>query len=91
MFYDQNTLQFEDFNILYFTERHVDEIRNRYGYMTSYRKAWIAKQKAIVRLYGDWDKSYNDLPKWLAAMQHFVPGTIVELQTVPAYHGHQMV
>ena len=69
----------------------VAEIRNRYGYMTSYRKAWIAKQKAIVRLYGDWDKSYNDLPKWLAAMQHFVPGTIVELQTVPAYHGHQMV
>ena len=59
--------------------------------MTSDRKAWIAKQKAIVRLYRDWDKSYNDPPKWLAAMQHFVPGTIVELQIVPIYHGHQMV
>ena len=67
------------------------EIRSQYGYMVSYTKAWRAMQKAIVRVYGDWEKSYNELPRWLIALQHFVPGTIVELQTKPAYHGNRIV
>ncbi|XP_040954900.1 uncharacterized protein [Gossypium hirsutum] len=69
----------------------IFEIRTRYGYYVSYRKAWNGKQKAIAELYGDWDKSYNDLPNLLAAMQQYVPGTVVELQTLPAYDGNRLV
>ncbi|XP_016690573.1 uncharacterized protein [Gossypium hirsutum] len=69
----------------------IVEIRTRYGYCVSYRKAWNGKQKAIAELYGDWDKSYNDLPNLLAAMQQYVPGTVVELQTLPAYDGNRLV
>ena len=31
------------------------------------------------------------MPRWLIALQHFVPGTIVELQTKPAYHDNRLV
>ncbi|KAH1105604.1 hypothetical protein J1N35_009372 [Gossypium stocksii] len=56
----------------------IVEIRTRYGYCVSYRKAWNGKQKAIAELYGDWDKSYNDLPNLLAAMQQICSGSCIE-------------
>ncbi|RDX69615.1 hypothetical protein CR513_51249, partial [Mucuna pruriens] len=31
--------------------------------LVSYRKTWKAKQKAIAWVFGDWDDSYNLLPK----------------------------
>ncbi|MED6124369.1 hypothetical protein PIB30_058357 [Stylosanthes scabra] len=33
-----------------------------YGFMPSYRKTWMAKQKAVARIYGDWDESYTVIP-----------------------------
>jgi len=61
------------------------EIRSRYNHEPSYRKTWIAKQKAIERLFGNWELSFAELPAWLNAMQHFVPGSIVRLQKGVAY------
>ncbi|XP_025627728.1 uncharacterized protein [Arachis hypogaea] len=46
---------------------------------------WLAKQKAIARIYGDWDDSYNQLQRYFNALQTFVLGTIVDLQTRPYY------
>ena len=40
---------------------------NKYQYWPSYFKVWEAKQKAIGRTFGDWDKSYQLLPKWMKA------------------------
>jgi len=40
----------------------IAEIKNRYGYSVTYRKAWIAKQKALAMEFGDWEDSYNYLP-----------------------------
>ena len=68
----------------------IADIRSRYGYTVGYHKAWYAKQKAMGRLFGDWDKSYTELPAWLNAMQQFHPGTIVDLQTVDAYNGDRL-
>ncbi|KAF7812906.1 Auxin response factor 4 [Senna tora] len=51
-----------------------------FEYTVSYKKAWKAKQKAIARVYGNWENSYRLLPRWLAAVSHFVPGTIVRYQ-----------
>ncbi|KAF7810262.1 uncharacterized protein G2W53_037005 [Senna tora] len=36
-----------------------------------------AKAKAIARVHGNWENSYKLLPRWLAVVSHFVPGTIV--------------
>ena len=40
----------------------IVEIQNRYGYLTTYRKAWVAKQKAIERVYDSWEGLYEELP-----------------------------
>ncbi|KAF1893745.1 hypothetical protein Lal_00002267 [Lupinus albus] len=58
----------------------VKEIGSRFGYTVTYRKAWIAKQLAISRIYGDLEGSYNELPRWLNAVQKFAPGTIVRYE-----------
>ncbi|XP_025674210.1 uncharacterized protein [Arachis hypogaea] len=41
----------------------------------SHRKVWLAKQRVIARIYGDWEESYNELPCWLFAMQMYLPVT----------------
>ncbi|KAH1190131.1 hypothetical protein GmHk_20G057766 [Glycine max] len=59
---------------------HIQEFR----YTITYRKVWLAKQWALEKVYGNWEESYNILPKYLQALQLFVPGTIVRIQTKPA-------
>ncbi|RYR43640.1 hypothetical protein Ahy_A08g040046 isoform F [Arachis hypogaea] len=65
-------------------------VESAYGYKVSYKKVWLAKQKAIARIYGDWDESYNQLQRYFNALQTFVPGTIVDLQTRPYYVGNTL-
>jgi len=36
------------------------------------------KKKAFAMDFGDWDESYNHLPRWLQAVQESVSGKIVE-------------
>ena len=35
----------------------IANIRNQMGYTPSYRKAWIAKQKALEKMHSGWDAS----------------------------------
>ena len=42
-------------------------------------------------MFGDWDKSSNDLSNFLGAMQQFVLGTIVELHTILAFNSQLLV
>ena len=53
-------------------------VKEKYNYTISYKKAWNAKQKAIGMIFGDWDASYTELPKFMAAIQQYNPGTIVK-------------
>ncbi|XP_006580662.1 uncharacterized protein LOC114411070 [Glycine soja] len=59
-------------------------IRQEFGYTITYRKALLEKQWALKQVYGNWEESYNIIPKFLQALQLFVPGTIVRIQTIPA-------
>ncbi|XP_025636226.1 uncharacterized protein [Arachis hypogaea] len=54
-------------------------VENRFGYKASYRKVCLAKQRVIARIYGNWEESYNDLFRWLFAIQMYLPGTWVQL------------
>jgi hypothetical protein len=64
---------------------HAATIKLLHAYMKSewkcdcsYYKIWDAKQRAIGNIYGDWDESYETLPKFLKAVQDSNPGTEVE-------------
>ena len=58
-------------------------VRQEFGYTITYHNAWLAKQWALEKVYSNWEESYNILPKYLQALQLFVPGTIVRIQTIP--------
>ncbi|KAL4319222.1 hypothetical protein GQ457_18G012080 [Hibiscus cannabinus] len=63
-----------------------------FGYQIKYIKGWRARDKAMKSVYGDYDKSYNELPALLQAMTFFIPGTIVRYQTKDACdHEGQLV
>ncbi|XP_050877162.1 uncharacterized protein LOC127080913 [Lathyrus oleraceus] len=43
----------------------ITHVAEKYRYIISYKKAWIAKCKAIESIYGNWETSYNDLLQWM--------------------------
>ena len=59
-------------------------VRQEFGYIITYRKAWLENQWALEQVYGNWDESYNILPKYLQALQLFVLSIIVRIQTIHA-------
>ncbi|XP_050876247.1 uncharacterized protein LOC127079941 [Lathyrus oleraceus] len=63
----------------------IKHIVSIFKFTPSYRKAWIARNKAIEQVYGNWENSYNELPRYLLALQKFVPGMVVEMQALPIY------
>ncbi|KAL9671649.1 hypothetical protein QQ045_009219 [Rhodiola kirilowii] len=53
-----------------FSARQIQNLIQRdYEYEISYWKAWKAQQKALVYLFGKWDKSFNRLPHLMQALQ----------------------
>lgn len=46
----------------------ISHIRAEYEYTPSYRKAWIARIKAVEKVFGNWEESYKQLPKYLLAL-----------------------
>ncbi|KAL5134463.1 hypothetical protein HKD37_03G007619 [Glycine soja] len=56
-----------------------ERINNEFAYKVSYKKAWLAKQKAIAIEYGDWDESYAKLSSWLTHMQNHSPGSYFQV------------
>jgi len=61
----------------------IAKIKNWYDYSVTYRKAWIAKQKALAMKFGDWEDSYNYHPRWFQALQQSLPRTVVHYVTRP--------
>ncbi|XP_015938780.1 uncharacterized protein LOC107464366 [Arachis duranensis] len=61
-----------------------------FGFRPTYRRVWMAKQKSIALIYGDWDESYNDLPRWVLGVQLTMSGSVVVLKTSPVRVGGQV-
>ncbi|XP_074266433.1 uncharacterized protein LOC141589705 [Silene latifolia] len=61
----------------------VTHILDKYGYTISYTKAWNEKQRVIEEIFGDWDKSYELLPRFMHGLKESNPGTIVQFYTTP--------
>ncbi|KAL5133648.1 hypothetical protein HKD37_03G006942 [Glycine soja] len=56
-----------------------ERINSEFSYKVSYRKAWMAKQKAIAIEYGDWEELYAKLSSWLTHMQNHSPGSYFQI------------
>ncbi|XP_025678093.1 uncharacterized protein [Arachis hypogaea] len=56
----------------------------------TYRRVWMAKQKAVAVIYGNWDESYNEFPRWVLGVQLTMPGTVAVLRTCPVRVGGQL-
>ncbi|XP_025611916.1 uncharacterized protein [Arachis hypogaea] len=61
-----------------------------FGFRPTYMRVWLAKQKAIAHIYGDWDESYNGLPRWVLGVQLTMPGSVAVLRTSPVRVGGQV-
>ncbi|RYQ80103.1 hypothetical protein Ahy_Scaffold1g106732 isoform J [Arachis hypogaea] len=70
----------------------IAEVQSRFNYTISYRKAWLAKQKSVALVFGDWEESYQALPWWLSVAQdgnqNIVPiaFALVEGETADVWH-----
>lgn len=63
----------------------ISKIVYEYKFTQSYRKTWIARNKAIEQIFGNWENSYKELPYYLLALEKFVLGVVVEMETLPIY------
>ncbi|XP_058737866.1 uncharacterized protein LOC131609997 [Vicia villosa] len=63
----------------------ISDIAIVYNYTPSYRKAWLAKTKAIEKLYRNWEDSYKELSRYMHALRTYSPGTVYIMLTLPAY------
>ena len=57
------------------------------NYTPSYKKTWLAKQRALEMIHGNWEESYAKLPKLFRTLQSCIPGTVVAAQTESLYGG----
>ncbi|XP_015965315.1 uncharacterized protein LOC107489046 [Arachis duranensis] len=69
----------------------ISEVQSKFNYTVSYRKAWLAKQKSVKKIFGAWEASYKALPIWFEAMCHKEPSAVVHFETMPAYQGDDLV
>ncbi|XP_025651750.1 uncharacterized protein [Arachis hypogaea] len=69
----------------------IAEVQSKFNYTVSYRKAWLAKQKSVEKIFGSWEASYEALPICFEAMCHKEPSEIVHFETMPAYQGDDLV
>ncbi|KAL4347549.1 hypothetical protein GQ457_17G024230 [Hibiscus cannabinus] len=72
-------------------EGRVRNAARRYDDTDSSEQFGYRYSKAIRKLHGDWDVSYNDLPAWINIMQKYNPGTIADLETLPSYMNDRVV
>ncbi|XP_025662094.1 uncharacterized protein [Arachis hypogaea] len=69
----------------------IAEVQSKFNYTISYRKAWLAKQKAVESIFGGWEASYEALPIWFEAMCHKEPSAVVHFETMPVYQGDDLI
>ncbi|KAG9458620.1 hypothetical protein H6P81_003128 [Aristolochia fimbriata] len=57
----------------------IQLVMDKYHIQVSYSRAWRARNKALVVVFGGWDESYNLLPQIIT---HLCPSVDAHLQTV---------
>ena len=58
-------------------------IVEQFGYHISYQRSTKARRKAMTRLFGDWYKSYAELPHFFLTLEQSNPRCIVYSKIIP--------
>ncbi|XP_038896617.1 uncharacterized protein LOC120084878 [Benincasa hispida] len=61
-----------------------EAIKRQHGYNVNYRRVWQAKRKALIAVFGVWEKSYSELPYWLSVVVHYNPGIQIDWFFLPS-------
>ncbi|XP_070034307.1 uncharacterized protein [Nicotiana tomentosiformis] len=56
----------------------ITSVHQVYGCTITKRKTFLRRKRAFEIIYGNWDKSFAALPMYMAVLQHFNLGTVVE-------------
>ncbi|KAJ7974396.1 Transposon protein, putative, Mutator sub-class [Quillaja saponaria] len=66
-------------------------IKDHFHYSPSLSKIFKAKKKAINLVFGNWEESYNELPRYLNALRVTNPGTRFEWKVNPTNNPGQVI
>ncbi|KAL6318189.1 hypothetical protein AAG906_035694 [Vitis piasezkii] len=58
-------------------------VNDKFGYDVHYKRIWETKRKAMLRVFGDWDESYQALSKWMNILKLTNPGIKIVWKTIP--------
>ncbi|XP_070035669.1 uncharacterized protein [Nicotiana tomentosiformis] len=77
-------------SIRYKIKECIISIHQECGCTITKRKAFLGCKGAFEIIYGNWDKSFASLPRYMTALQHFNPETVVEwkLERNPGIQEH---
>lgn len=53
----------------YYIKLVQQDVNKQWGIHVSYKNVWYSWDKSLEIMYGKWDKSYNQLPQMLKALQ----------------------
>ncbi|XP_070049947.1 uncharacterized protein [Nicotiana tomentosiformis] len=65
-------------SIRYKIKKCITSVHQEYGCIITKRKTFLGCKRAFEIVHSNWDKSFASLPRYMAALQHFNPGTVVE-------------
>ena len=65
-------------SITYKIKEYITSVHQEYGCTITKTKTFLGRKRAFEIVYGNWDKSFASLPRYMAGLQHFNPGTVVE-------------
>ncbi|XP_070028696.1 uncharacterized protein [Nicotiana sylvestris] len=65
-------------SIRYKIKACIISVHQEYGCTITKRKAYLGCKHAFEIIYGDRDKLFSSLPRYMAALKQFNPGTVVE-------------
>ena len=62
-----------------------ETIVKKFGYEISYKKTLVGKHKTLTILFGDFYKSYAELPRFFMALEQANPGCVVTWKTFDSH------
>ncbi|XP_057999349.1 uncharacterized protein LOC131178406 [Hevea brasiliensis] len=66
------------------------EIKDKVGYMPSYRKTWKARHDAIVKIFGGWEESFTRLRQFMLALCKHSPNSAFLIEDDPLFVNNKL-
>ncbi|XP_057985419.1 uncharacterized protein LOC131170387 [Hevea brasiliensis] len=66
------------------------EIKDKVGYMPSYRKMWKARHDAVVKIFGGWEESFTRLRQFMLALCKHNPDSSFLIEDDPLFINNKL-